>query len=104
VAARRDVLVPSLVADRLVTADEGREAVSAAERHLVETRAALATSGPSGNGGAAPVGLEPAASGNGAGSNGPSVACPVCGAVLGVFEAADHEHLRVAPVAQSEPL
>jgi len=103
VAARHDILVPSLVADRLVTADQGREAVSAAERHIEETRTALATTGPQANGEHAPVAHDVAASGNGAGGPGaPSVACPVCNAVLSVWEAADHEHLRVTPVGQGE--
>jgi branched-chain amino acid transport system permease protein len=70
VAARHDILVPSLVADRLVEPDQGRDAISAAEAHYEAVRTAD--------------------DGNGA----RSIACPVCGAVLGLAEAADHEHLR----------
>ncbi|MHB8593297.1 MAG: ABC transporter permease [Acidimicrobiales bacterium] len=74
VAARHDILVPSLVADRLVAADEGREAISRAGARYDAAR-------------------------SGVGDNALTVACPVCHTVLSLDEAADHEHLRApAPV------
>jgi branched-chain amino acid transport system permease protein len=72
VARRRDLLVPSLVADRRVEEEEHRQQdtiVEAAERHVVELD-----------------GFEHAL--------GPSVTCPVCHAVLTLDEAPSHEHLR----------
>ncbi|MHB8439072.1 MAG: ABC transporter permease [Acidimicrobiales bacterium] len=78
VAARRHIHVPSLVADRRVAADEGRDAIAAADATYL----------------AASNGSEEAA-----------ISCPVCGAVLSLADAARHEHLRVgaeqAPVRPS---
>lgn len=73
VAARHGILVPSLVADRLVVPDDGRDAISAAEARYDATRAASA-------------------------DRGPSLSCPVCGAVLSLEEAAAHDHLRAPEV------
>ncbi|HVA05321.1 MAG TPA: branched-chain amino acid ABC transporter permease, partial [Acidimicrobiales bacterium] len=91
VAARRDVLVPSLVADRrVVTGEEAVDAIALSERHIEEVRAH-----PGGHL------LE---DGNGSGAE-PTITCPVCGSVLGLTEAASHEHLRtvrVAAVAEGE--
>jgi branched-chain amino acid transport system permease protein len=69
VARRHDLLVPSLIADRLVEEeDRSGELISEAERHVEE---------------AAAVGSDAA------------VECPVCGERLSLVDAAEHEHLRV---------
>jgi branched-chain amino acid transport system permease protein len=70
VAARHGLLVPSLVADRRVDDDDASRAISEAG-----ARYTLGTS-PTENEGQ------------------PMVSCPVCGAVLPVSLAAEHEHLR----------
>jgi branched-chain amino acid transport system permease protein len=73
VARRNDILVPSLVADRRVEQEQEASAdvVLSAEQHVV------------------------AADGF-AEAIGPTITCPVCGAVLSLDEAADHEHLQGA--------
>jgi branched-chain amino acid transport system permease protein len=77
VAARRDILVPSLVADRrVVTGDDAVDAIEMAEHHLEEVRADQGADEPAG------------------GDGDPSITCPTCGQVLGLHEAAAHEHLR----------
>jgi branched-chain amino acid transport system permease protein len=70
VARRHDLLVPSLVADRRVEAEEEAEAdvVMSAERHVVEVDSFAAA--------------------------GPTITCPVCGEVLTLEAAAEHEHLQ----------
>jgi hypothetical protein len=73
VAARRGLLVPSLVADRRVTDDEAGRAISEAG-----ARYSL---------GAAPDADEPV------------ISCPVCAAVLPVSRAAGHDHLRAPATA-----
>lgn len=71
VARRRDILVPSLVADRRVEQEEEAKAdvVMAAERHVEELESFDAITGP-------------------------TVTCPVCHEVLSLDAAAEHEHLR----------
>ncbi|MHB1785701.1 MAG: branched-chain amino acid ABC transporter permease [Acidimicrobiales bacterium] len=81
VAARHDILVPSLVADRLVATDEGREAISQAGAHYDTARSHGATASG-------------ADSGNGSGVASGLLTCPTCGVVLSLDEAAEHEHLR----------
>ena len=71
VANRHDLHVPSLVADRLVERDEDRDAIAAAGAHYDTVRVAEHAPGP-------------------------VLACPVCGAVLDLAEAAQHDHLRVS--------
>ena len=72
VARRHDILVPSLIADRLVEEENLKgELITEAERHVEETAA---------------LGNEPA------------VVCPTCGEELSLTDAAEHEHLKV-PVA-----
>ncbi|HVB91601.1 MAG TPA: ABC transporter permease [Acidimicrobiales bacterium] len=98
VAAQRDVLVPSLVADRrVVTGEESFDAIEVAEHHMEEVHAAqmagVLAGAPSGagRGGSEPSGEHaslPAA---------PTITCPTCGQVLGILEATEHEHLRTAP-------
>jgi len=71
-AKRRDILVPSLVADRrVVSPDEGRDAIARAEHHIEET-GTFAAAGVA------------------------RITCPVCGEVLSLEAAAEHEHLRAA--------
>ncbi|HUY64396.1 MAG TPA: ABC transporter permease [Acidimicrobiales bacterium] len=95
VAARHGIAVPSLVADRRVAADEGREAISQAGARYDAVRAVAAANGSNG----APHGADDAM-----GSAGPTLSCPVCGDVLTLLEAADHEHLRSpAPPSGSRP-
>jgi hypothetical protein len=72
VANRNDILVPSLVADRRVEPEEAEKSViEAAEQHVeeVESFDVVAT--------------------------GPTIACPLCGEVLTMEAAAEHDHLRV---------
>jgi branched-chain amino acid transport system permease protein len=71
VARRHDVLVPSLVADRRVEEEQEDRAdiIVSAERHVVEADSFAATTGP-------------------------TITCPVCGDVLSLDEAAEHDHLR----------
>ena len=83
VARRRGILVPSLVADRRVATDEGRDAVSLAQSHYEEER------------GSAPAVVDAAGERR--------LSCPVCGTVLGLAEAADHEHLRAPLATAGEP-
>ncbi|HUC35630.1 MAG TPA: ABC transporter permease [Acidimicrobiales bacterium] len=82
VAARHDILVPSLVADRRVEADQARDAISAAEQQFTRAH-------PNG---AAGSGLSSAPDGTG----GRTITCPVCFSEFSLSEAADHEHLRPA--------
>jgi branched-chain amino acid transport system permease protein len=76
VASRHRILVPSLVADQ--RADDDRQALSMAKARYDEVRAAGAPA-------AVPAVGPPDA----------RVACPVCGAVMSVLAAAEHEHFRV---------
>ena len=71
VAKRHDLLVPSLVADRRVEidAEASADAVVGAEARVEATQSFDAVE--------------------------PRVACPVCGSVLRLDEAADHEHLQL---------
>jgi branched-chain amino acid transport system permease protein len=70
VAAKREILVPSLVADRrVVTGEEGADAIEIAEHHLEDALAEQPT-------------VEP------------SISCPTCNRVLSLPEAAEHDHLR----------
>jgi hypothetical protein len=71
VARRRNLLVPSLVADRRVEQEEEAKAdvVMAAERHVEALESFDALTGP-------------------------TVTCPVCHEVLSLEVAAEHEHLR----------
>ena len=70
VAKRHDILVPSLVADRRVeTGEDQQHVIEDAEHHVEETESFDVVGGP-------------------------RVSCPVCGVVLTVDEAPDHEHLR----------
>ena len=77
VARRRDILVPSLIADRRVedAEVEGRDVIRSAEEHVeaVETFDVAA---------------------------GPTIACPTCGEVLPLSAAADHDHLRPATTGE----
>jgi hypothetical protein len=67
-AAKYDILVPSLIADRRVEDENlSGELITEAERHVEE---------------AASVGEA-------------AVVCPVCGEQLTLLQAPDHEHLRV---------
>jgi branched-chain amino acid transport system permease protein len=70
VAKRHDILVPSLVADRRVETGEDQQHVIEDAEHHVEEKESFDVVG------------------------GPRVSCPVCGAVLTVDEAPEHEHLR----------
>jgi branched-chain amino acid transport system permease protein len=70
VAKRRDILVPSLIADRrIVTADEGRDAIARAE-HQIDAAGTFDVARPG------------------------RITCPVCGEALTLAAAADHPHLR----------
>jgi hypothetical protein len=74
VAKRHDILVPSLVADRRVeTGEDQADVITEAEHKVEETESFDALGGP-------------------------TIACPVCGDVLSLEEAPEHEHLR--PAAQ----
>jgi branched-chain amino acid transport system permease protein len=79
VARRRNLLVPSLVADRRVEQEEEARAdvVAAAERHVEELESFDVVTGP-------------------------TVTCPVCGEVLSLEDAAEHDHLRTA-AGEEEP-
>ncbi len=70
VARRHDLLVPSLVADRRVETEEEQAAdvVTSAERSVLEADSFAAV--------------------------GPTITCPVCGDVMPLEAAAEHEHLR----------
>jgi branched-chain amino acid transport system permease protein len=70
VARRHNLLVPSLVADRRVEAEEeaAADVVASAERSVLEAESFAAT--------------------------GPTITCPVCGEVLTLESAAEHEHLQ----------
>ena len=72
VARRHDVLVPSLVADRRVEAEEeaAADVVMSAEKSVLDAESFAAA--------------------------GPTITCPVCGEVLALEAAADHEHLQGA--------
>lgn len=74
VAARHDIHVPSLVADRRVDAEEGRHAISSAGAHYDAARRS---------------------------DGGPTITCPMCGVVLTLAEATAHEHLRTPPTAET---
>jgi branched-chain amino acid transport system permease protein len=69
-ARRHDILVPSLVADRRVEAEEeaAADVIASAERSVVEADSFAAA--------------------------GPTITCPVCGDVLPLEAAAEHDHLR----------
>jgi branched-chain amino acid transport system permease protein len=82
VARRHDVLVPSLVADRRVAGEEASAVISEA--------------GASYRGSAEEV--QPAVTASAATPSGPTVTCPVCGAVLPLPQAASHVHLRTPSV------
>jgi len=80
VAAKRDILVPSLVADRrVITGEDSVDAIEVAEHHIEAVRAGEPT--------------DQSASLDGEHGT-PSVTCPTCGRVLGLYEAAEHDHLR----------
>ena len=70
VARIHNILVPSLVADRRVEAEEeaAADVVTSAEKSVLEAESFAAT--------------------------GPTITCPVCGDVLALDAAAEHEHLR----------
>jgi hypothetical protein len=70
VARRHDLLVPSLVADRRVEAEEeaAADVIASAEKSVLEAESFAAA--------------------------GPTITCPVCGDVLTLDAAAEHEHLR----------
>jgi branched-chain amino acid transport system permease protein len=70
VARRHDLLVPSLVADRRVEAQEeaAADVVTSAEKSVLEADSFA--------------------------SIGPTITCPVCGEVLALDAAAEHEHLQ----------
>ncbi|HUQ40595.1 MAG TPA: ABC transporter permease [Acidimicrobiales bacterium] len=77
VAERHDIIVPSLRADRRVeTEPEENTIIEQAERHVEEADTLVH-------------------------ADGAAVQCPVCDAVLGLDQAAAHEHLRV-PVGAGE--
>jgi branched-chain amino acid transport system permease protein len=86
VAAKRDVLVPSLVADRrVVTGEESVDAIEVAEHHIEEVRTHAAEH------------LE------GDGENDTvTITCPTCGLVLGLRAAAEHDHLRTVAVGSGD--
>ena len=74
VADRHGIIVPSLFADRRIeTGADQQDVITEAEHHVEE----LETTG------------DPS-----------SVACPVCGVVLGITDAPFHEHLRAPAVAR----
>ena len=74
VARRHDVLVPSLLADRRVEADEaGMDVVRRAEEHVEQVDSFDVLPDEA------------------------AISCPVCGAVMTLAAAAGHEHLRPAP-------
>jgi branched-chain amino acid transport system permease protein len=70
VARRHDLLVPSLVADRRVEAQEeaAADVITSAEKSVLEAESFAAV--------------------------GPTITCPVCGEVLALDAAAEHEHLQ----------
>ena len=72
VARIHNILVPSLVADRRVEAEEeaAADVVTSAEKSVLEAESFAAV--------------------------GPTITCPVCGEVLALDAAAEHEHLRGA--------
>jgi len=75
VAKRRDILVPSLVADKLVLDEEHEtedQIIEQAERHVEEVETGV----------------------------GATLVCPVCGDVLALDAAVDHPHLRGATGAR----
>jgi branched-chain amino acid transport system permease protein len=85
VAAKRDILVPSLVADRrVVTGGESIDAIEVAEHHLEEVRTTHHHTSTDDNG------------------TDRTITCPTCGRVLSLSEAPDHEHLRSAIGASLE--
>jgi hypothetical protein len=93
VAAKRDILVPSLVADRrVVTGKESIDAIEVAEHHIEEVRATQLVGALAPAGGGSPL-----TSAGGDREGAPTVTCPTCGRVLGLMEAAHHEHLRTVP-------
>lgn len=108
VAARHNILVPSLVADRRVEEQESRKAITEAGRHFEEARvaepgteatSANATPGPA----AAAAGYSAPGSQSSALDGTPRVMCPVCRTELTLAEAAEHEHLRLAPTTDAAP-
>ncbi len=100
VAAKRDILVPSLVADRrVVTGEESIDAIELAEHHMEEVHAAHHAPVLAGVGGSAgAVANEPDA-----GATTPMITCPTCGRGLSIFEAAEHDHLRPPPGEGTDP-
>jgi hypothetical protein len=70
VARRHNLLVPSLVADRRVEAEEeaAADVITSAERSVLEADSFAAA--------------------------GPTITCPTCGEVLALESAAEHEHLQ----------
>jgi branched-chain amino acid transport system permease protein len=87
IAQRKNILVPSLVADRrVVVEDEGdKDAISGAEHHYEEVREREIVMAGARAEGARGLG------------EAPTITCPVCGEVLSVVDAADHDHLRTPP-------
>jgi hypothetical protein len=70
VAARHDILVPSLIADRRVeTGEEEKDVITGAEHKVEETGSFDLLSGP-------------------------TVTCPVCASVMSLEAAADHPHFQ----------
>ena len=70
VAKRHDILVPSLVADRRVeTGEDQQDVIEQAEHHVEETESFDLVGGP-------------------------TITCPVCGVVLSLEDAPEHDHLR----------
>ncbi len=70
VANRNNILVPSLVADKRVETGEGeRDVISSAELRVEETKSFDLASAP-------------------------TISCPVCGAILALADAPNHDHLR----------
>ena len=82
IAARRHIVVPSLVADVRTEAAERDESVLATASESVEGIAEVAAS--TANDGAAAIDLPPP----------PTIRCPACGAHVPTAEAADHEHFQ----------
>ncbi|HET9732130.1 MAG TPA: ABC transporter permease [Acidimicrobiales bacterium] len=72
VAGRHDILVPSLVADRRTEQQDSADAIRRAEHHTEET------------------GVAPG-----------EIACPQCGKVMALVEAAEHAHFRAGPKRRS---
>jgi hypothetical protein len=84
VAAKRNILVPSLVADRrVITGEESADAIAMAELRIEEVRTHGAQDFTDSNGS-------------------PTITCPTCGRVLGLQEASAHDHLRTVAVGSGD--